>query len=115
MPFVRSGEVELSFVNPRGERLVGRLVDTGSEGVVLLCHGYVANLSMCQFPLLAARLAAAGVSSFRFDHACAIHSASERRGPFLMGNHEEEVGDMRAAVDFMRSRGKRVLCLLGHR
>lgn len=71
---------------------------------------------MCQFPLLAAELAAAGVSSFRFDHPCAIYSKSERRGPFLMGNHEEEVQDMRDAVDFLQgSLGKRVACLLGHR
>lgn len=32
-------ERELSFVNPQGERLVGKLVDTGSEDVVILCHG----------------------------------------------------------------------------
>ncbi len=71
---------------------------------------------MCQFPLLAAELSAAGVSSFRFDHPCAIFSKSERRGPFLMGNHEEEVQDMRDAVDFLQGTlGKRVVCLLGHR
>lgn len=77
---------------------------------------YVANHTMCQFPLLAAELAAAGLSSFRFDHPCAILSRSQRRGPFLMGNHEEEVQDMRDAVDFLQgSLGKRVVCLLGHR
>lgn len=32
-------ERELSFVNPQGERLVGKLVDTGSQDVVILCHG----------------------------------------------------------------------------
>jgi hypothetical protein len=72
-------------------------------------------MNWCQFPLVAAELAKAGVSSFRFDHACAINSKSERRGPFKLGNHEDEVQDMRAAVDFMRSSGKRVICLLGHR
>lgn len=106
---------ELAFTNSRGESLAGVLVDTGSQDVVLLCHGYVANHTMCQFPLLAAELAAAGLSSFRFDHPCAILSRSERRGPFLMGNHEEEVQDMRDAVDFLQgSLGKRVVCLLGH-
>lgn len=76
---------------------------------------YVANMGMCRFPLVAAQLAAAGISSFRFDHACAIYSKSERKGPFRMGNHEEECQDMRAAVDFVHSQGKRVVCLLGHR
>ena len=32
-------ERELSFVNPNGERLVGKLLDTGSQHVVILCHG----------------------------------------------------------------------------
>lgn len=107
-------EKELSFVNAKGERLMGRLLDTGSEDAVVLCHGYVANMGMCRFPLVAAQLAAAGISSFRFDHACAIYSKSERKGPFRMGNHEEECQDMRAAVDFVHSQGKRVVCLLGH-
>ena len=53
-------------------------------------RSYVANSEMCQFPLVAAELAEAGLSSFRFDHACAIRSRSERQGPFLMGNHEDE-------------------------
>ncbi|GAB4816644.1 hypothetical protein N2152v2_003690 [Parachlorella kessleri] len=71
-------------------------------------------MSYCQFPLLAAGLAQAGISCFRFDHAMAINSESERKGPFLMGNHDDEVADMHAAVQFMHSRGKRVTCLLGH-
>ncbi len=53
-------------------------------------RSYVANSEMCQFPLVAAELAEAGLSSFRFDHACAIRSRSERQGPFLIGNHEDE-------------------------
>ena len=34
---------ELSFVNSRGERLQGLLLDAGSEDVVILCHGCVAS------------------------------------------------------------------------
>jgi hypothetical protein len=45
---------------------------------------------MCCFPQLAAALARAGLSSLRFDHAMAIKSASERKGPFQMGNHIAE-------------------------
>lgn len=126
---------------------MGILVDTGSQNVVILCHGcgrrvtpslpacstalhpgvaccpppiplfavpaplhlspappvlpyvilysfcrYVANYTMCQFPQLAAGLAESGVSSFRFDHAMAIKSESERKRPFEMGNHDDEVG-----------------------
>lgn len=32
-------ERELDFLNPKGERLFGKLVDTGSDDVVILCHG----------------------------------------------------------------------------
>lgn len=33
---------ELSLVNRSGERLVGELLDTGSQDVAILCHGWVA-------------------------------------------------------------------------
>jgi hypothetical protein len=85
------------FTNHKGCKLVGTLVDTGSTEVVMLCHGYLANQEMCQFPLIAAGLAAAGMSSFRFDHSMAFRSKSERlqNSAFQMGNHEEEVADFR--------------------
>lgn len=72
---------------------------------------------MCQFPALAAGLAAEGISSYRFDHACAWRkdkALSERKGPFLFGNHEQEAQDMKDAYDFLTSQGKNVCCILGH-
>ena len=108
-------EQKLSFTNPKGERLVGIFVDTGSRHVVILCHGYMANYTFCQFPALAAGLAAAGLSSFRFDHACAYRGQSELKGDFKMGNHDEEVADMAAAAEFLRKEKKlTVLALLSH-
>lgn len=108
-------EHKLTFKNPKGELLVGYFVDTGSSKVVLLCHGYMANHTMCNFPALAAALAAVGLSSFRFDHPCAWRGESEIHGPFLMGNHDDEVADMGAAAEFMRKEhGQTVVALLGH-
>ena len=70
---------------------------------------------MCNFPAIAAGLAAAGLSSFRFDHPCAWRGESELHGPFLMGNHDDEVADMQAAAEFMRNEhGQMVIALLGH-
>lgn len=109
-----ASERRLKFTNALGEALVGVLVDTGSPGVTILCHGYMANKDMAAFPALAAALAVAGLSSFRFDHACAWRGDSQRLGPFLMGNHAEEVGDMQAAAAFMRTHGKEPTCLVGH-
>ena len=107
-------ESRLGFKNNRGENLVGILVDPGSQDTVLLCHGFLANKDMCHFPLLASTLANRGLASFRFDHPCAWHGEGDRIGPFLLGNHEEEVEDMRCAVSFLRSLGRSVVCLLGH-
>jgi pimeloyl-ACP methyl ester carboxylesterase len=109
-------EQKLSFTNPKGERLVGLFVDTScSANVVILCHGYMANYNFCQFAALAAGLAEAGISSFRFDHPCAYHGQSELKGNFRMGNHDEEVADMAAAAEYLRKeKGLTVLALLGH-
>lgn len=109
-----ASELTLRFLNGNGEWLSGTLVTTGSLEVVLLCHGYMANQSMCRFPALASELAAAGLSSFRFDHPCAWQGASERNGPFLMGNHAAEVADIKCAAQFLRSKGRTVSVLLGH-
>ncbi len=40
-------EKDLSFVNANGERLVGRLLDTGSDDCVVLCHGSVTTAVAC--------------------------------------------------------------------
>jgi dienelactone hydrolase len=109
----------LRFRNERGEELVGLFVDAGSDDVVVLCHGYMANKDMCNFGLIADTLAnEAGVSSFRFDHPCAWRGESERKGPFLMGNHEDEVSDIVAAVKFIKNSSQQVkrnvTCILGH-
>jgi Serine aminopeptidase, S33 len=108
-------EETLTFINPNGERLVGIFVDTGSPNVVILCHGYMANYTFCQFPALASGLAAAGFSSFRFDHPCAYRGQSELKGDYKMGNHDDEVADMAAAAEYLRKeKGATVLALLGH-
>lgn len=108
-------ERKVDFSNDTGEKLVGLYLDVGSDDVVILCHGYMANKDMAQFPALARGLGVAGFDVLRFDHPCAYSGESERRGPFVMGNHDEEVADMVAAVTFVRSTlGKRVLCVVGH-
>jgi hypothetical protein len=104
-----------SSINSSNQFILQQALSSPSPSSDVFCRRFVANMGMCQFPLIAAKLAAAGISSFRFDHPCAIFSKSQRLGAFQMGNHREESEDMRAAVDFMRSRGKRVAALLGHR
>lgn len=48
-------------------------------------------------------------------HKCGVSACrSERKGPFRMGNHAEEVADYVAAAAALRALGRRVACLLGH-
>lgn len=76
--------------------------------------GYTSNRNSCRFSEIALALASAGVSSYRFDHPCAVGGLSERKGPFRMGNHGDEVSDIHAAVEHMREQGFDVVCVLGH-
>lgn len=119
-----SSETTRTFRSERGEELKGSFVSArddratlnaaGKDPVVVLAHGYTSNRNSCRFAEIAAALADAGVSSFRFDHPCAIGGLSERNGPFRMGNHHDEVADIHAAVTHMRDSGYDVVCVLGH-
>ena len=106
----------MHFTNTRGETLVGSLVQgrTTPKKIVLLCHGYTSNKNSCRFAEIADGLADAGMSSFRFDHPCAVGGESQRLGEFRMGNHDDEVDDIHCAVEFLRHEGYDVVCLLGH-
>ena len=115
----------MEFQNSKGEHLVGTFVQAnihtsgrGGESnhgtIVLMCHGYTSNKNSCRFAEIAQSLADAGMSSFRFDHPCAVGGESERIGEFRMGNHGDEVEDIRCAVAFLRDQGYDVVCLLGH-
>jgi predicted alpha/beta-hydrolase family hydrolase len=108
-------ETVRSFKSVRGEELKGSFVSGGdATPVVVLAHGYTSNRNSCKFAQIAAALAAAGISSLRFDHPMAIGGLSERHGPFRMGNHNDEVDDIHAAVTFLRDNGDTVVGVLGH-
>ncbi|GLC46835.1 hypothetical protein PLESTB_001539700 [Pleodorina starrii] len=101
----------LSFTNAQGERLAAKFLDAGSDGVVILCHGYAASKDGFLFPRLADELAARGRSSLRFDFA----GNGESEGVFSFGNYYREVEDLRAAVSFVRDTLKRTVhAIVGH-
>lgn len=108
-------EHQVEFTNHKGERLRGTYVDVhGKRTVMILCHGYLANSTTTKFLAISSTLASHGICSLRFDHPCALQGESERLGPFLMGNHEDETEDIKAAVKYLRSLGKDVKFILGH-
>lgn len=42
--------VQVSFRNLAKEKLVGKFVNSGSENVVILCHGMLSNKDSCFLP-----------------------------------------------------------------
>ncbi|GIL92529.1 hypothetical protein Vretifemale_20048 [Volvox reticuliferus] len=101
----------LSFSNAHGERLAAKFVDAGSQDIVILCHGYATSKDGFLFPQLADELASRGRSSLRFDFA----GNGESEGAFSFGNYFREVGDLRAAVMFVRDTlNGNVPAIVGH-
>ncbi|GFR43014.1 hypothetical protein Agub_g4015 [Astrephomene gubernaculifera] len=104
-------ERTLSITNSFGERLAAKFVDTGSDDVTVLCHGYASGKDGFCFPELASALAAVGRSSLRFDFA----GNGESEGTFSFGGYMREVEDLRAVVAWLREQGgRRVLAIVGH-
>lgn len=103
---------ECTFLNKKGLKLKGLLVDggAGSKEVCILCHGFRSSKQSGTLSALATGLAEAGVSTFRFDFS----GNGESEGKFAYGNYWQEVEDLRAAVEFLTSRGSRVVCVVGH-
>jgi predicted alpha/beta-fold hydrolase len=103
---------EFTFVNKKGLKVKGLLVDggAGSKEVCILCHGFRSSKLSGTLSALSTGLAEAGVSTFRFDFS----GNGKSEGKFAYGNYWQEVEDLRAAVEFLASKGSRVVCVAGH-
>jgi len=62
-----ASEERVEIMNKHGERLVGLLHNTGSNKIVVLCHGFIATKSDSLILDLASALTKKGISAFRFD------------------------------------------------
>lgn len=98
------------IVNPSGKMLVGILDDTGSEDVIILCHGFRSSKESGTLINLASALLEAGLSAFRFDFS----GNGESEGEFQYGNYWKEVDDLRSVVVHWVQQGRRVKALVGH-
>ncbi|KAJ6694218.1 hypothetical protein OIU85_004954 [Salix viminalis] len=109
-PVVEQQKVTIS--NKHGEKLVGLLHDTGSNDIVILCHGLCSTKEDDIMVNLAKALEKEGISVFRFDFA----GNGESEGSFSFGNYWREADDLRAVIEHFRgaapSRG--VSAILGH-
>ncbi|XP_021907776.1 uncharacterized protein LOC110822078 [Carica papaya] len=55
--------------NSHREKLVGILHETGSEELVIICHGFQSSKERIPMVYLASAFEGEGISSFRFDFA----------------------------------------------
>ncbi|KAJ4851138.1 hypothetical protein Tsubulata_003220 [Turnera subulata] len=96
--------------NKHGEKLVGLLHDTGSEDVIVLCHGFRSTKNTTTVMNLAVALEKEGISAFRFDFS----GNGESEGSFAYGNYWREVEDLRAVVEHFGGAKRAVSAILGH-
>jgi len=69
---------------------VGLLHNTGSNKIVVLCHGFIATKSDSLILDLASALTKKGISAFRFDFS----GNGESEGQFEYGNYRKEADDL---------------------
>ncbi|KAG6740592.1 hypothetical protein POTOM_056047 [Populus tomentosa] len=107
-PVVEQQKVIIS--NKHGEKLVGLLHDTGSNEIVILCHGFRSTKGNDTMVNLAKALEKEGTSSFRFDFA----GNGESEGSFAYGNYWREADDLRSVMEYFRGASRAISAILGH-
>ncbi|KAG6739554.1 hypothetical protein POTOM_057155 [Populus tomentosa] len=130
-PVVEQQKVIIS--NKHGEKLVGLLHDTGSNEIVILCHGFRSTKDNDTMVNLAKALEKEGTSSFRFDFAgngtrtkndfiIAAEEIADRvvclnresEGSFAYGNYWREADDLRSVMEHFRGASRAISAILGH-
>ncbi|GAA0151598.1 hypothetical protein LIER_37315 [Lithospermum erythrorhizon] len=101
---------KVTIPNKHGEKLVGLLDDTGTKGVVVLCHGFRSSKDHGAMVSIAAALVSEGISAFRFDFA----GNGESEGSFQYGNYRREAEDLRAVVEHFTASGREIKAIIGH-
>ena len=76
---------------------------------MILCHGFASSRNSFHFPAIAKQLAQHSVSSLRFDFS----GNGDSEGQFEYSNYEMEAQDIRAAVQYLRDGGSKVIGLVG--
>ncbi|OEL35357.1 hypothetical protein BAE44_0003624 [Dichanthelium oligosanthes] len=96
--------------NTHGEKLVGLLHHTGSNKVVVLCHGFTASKDDGFIVDLAEAITKHGISVFRFDFS----GNGESEGEFQYGNYKKEADDLHAVVSYLYQEKYDVATIVGH-
>lgn len=96
--------------NHHGAKLVGILHETGSNELVIICHGFRSTKDRIPMVSLAFAFEKEGISAFRFDFA----GNGESEGSFQYGNYRREAEDLRAVVEHFQAKQRCVVAIIGH-
>ncbi|RLN22979.1 hypothetical protein C2845_PM07G13460 [Panicum miliaceum] len=105
-----ASEERVEITNKHGERLVGLLHNTGSNKIVVLCHGFIATKSDGLILDLTSALTKKGISVFRFDFS----GNGESEGQFEYGNYRKEADDLYSVVLYLYQKNYDVTAVVGH-
>lgn len=105
-----SSEERVVMTNKHGERLVGLLHHTGSNKVVILCHGFISTKNDSLILDLAAALIKKGISVFSFDFS----GNGESEGQFQYGNYRKEADDLHSVVRYLIENNYDITAVVGH-
>uniref|UniRef100_A0ACD5Y4C6 Uncharacterized protein n=1 Tax=Avena sativa TaxID=4498 RepID=A0ACD5Y4C6_AVESA len=98
------------ITNKHGEKLVGLLHPTGSNKIVVLCHGFTASKSDSIIVDLTDAITKQGISIFRFDFS----GNGESEGEFQYGNYRKEADDLHSVVSYLYQNKYDVTAIVGH-
>lgn len=98
---------KIKLKNGHGETLVGVLHNTGSDKIVVLCHGLLCAKEKPIIKNLARALVNEEISAFRFDFS----GNGQSEGSFQFGNYCKEAEDLRAVMEHF---GDKVAAIVGH-
>ncbi|CAO2165295.1 unnamed protein product [Urochloa humidicola] len=105
-----ASEERVEIANKHGERLVGLLHNTGSNKIVVLCHGFIATKNDSLILDLTAALTKEGISVFRFDFS----GNGESEGQFEYGNYRKEADDLHSVVLYLYQKNYDITAVVGH-
>ncbi|KAL3535599.1 hypothetical protein ACH5RR_004060 [Cinchona calisaya] len=110
LSIIITSQQKITLQNKHNEKLVGVLHETGSPGVVVLCHGFLSTKECDIMMNISVALENEGISAFRFDFA----GNGESEGSFEYGNYWREVEDLRVVVEYLIGANRRITAILGH-
>ncbi|XP_078432095.1 putative uncharacterized protein YDL057W isoform X1 [Wolffia australiana] len=105
-----SSQSRVSVTNNHGETLVGVLHESGSKGLVVLCHGFRSSKEEKVILNLVAAISRERISTFRFDFS----GNGESEGSFQYGNYRKEAEDLRAVIKYFLGEGRQIIAIAGH-